>query len=73
MSRRYPFAAVESDKGLVIGCSDDGVGILPSEKEKDLPPGHGRNTGSVLFLIRQILAITGISITETGTYAPCTV
>ncbi len=62
------FAAVESDKGLVISCSDDGVGILPSEKEKIFLRGHGRNTGLGLFLIREILAITGISITETGTY-----
>ena len=62
------FAAAESDNGLVISCSDNGNGIPPSEKEAIFLRGHGGNTGLGLFLIREILAITGISIKETGTF-----
>jgi len=64
---KITFAATESEKGLVISCSDDGTGINPSEKESIFLRGHGGNTGLGLFLIREILAITGITITETGT------
>jgi PAS domain S-box-containing protein len=60
------FAEEETENGLVIRYTDDGVGIPLSEKEKIFLKGYGRNTGLGLFLIREILAITGISITETG-------
>ncbi|MEN6396448.1 MAG: PAS domain S-box protein [Methanoregula sp.] len=58
---------VETDNGLVIRYSDNGVGIPESEKEHIFSQGHGYNTGLGLFLIREILATTGITITETGT------
>jgi len=61
------FAATETEKGLIIRCTDDGVGIPSPEKEKIFLKGYGRNTGLGLFLIREILATTGISIAETGT------
>jgi PAS domain S-box-containing protein len=64
---KITFAATESENGLVISCSDDGIGIPPSEKESIFLRGYGGNTGLGLFLIREILAITGITITETGT------
>ena len=64
---KITFAADESEKGLVISCSDDGIGIQPSEKENIFQRGHGGNTGLGLFLIREILATTGITITATGT------
>ncbi len=64
---KITFAADESEKGLVISCSDDGIGIQPPEKESIFLRGHGCNSGLGLFLIREILAITGITITETGT------
>ena len=51
---------------LVIVCEDDGEGILPEEKEKIFARGYGRNTGLGLFLSREILSITGITITENG-------
>lgn len=50
----------------VILCEDDGVGIPPDKKEKIFSYAHGMNTGLGLFLAREILAITGITIQETG-------
>lgn len=50
----------------VILCEDDGVGIPFEEKEKIFSYAHGINTGLGLFLAREILAITGIAIRETG-------
>jgi len=52
--------------GLVIIVEDDGVGIAPEEKEKIFEKGFGKNTGFGLFLAREILALTGITIRETG-------
>jgi signal transduction histidine kinase len=51
---------------LVIWYEDDGGGISNAEKEKAFEKGFGKNTGLGLFLIREILSITGITITETG-------
>ena len=56
----------ESDGGLIIVCEDDGVGISAEDKKKLFTRGFGKNTGLGLFLSREILAITGITITETG-------
>jgi signal transduction histidine kinase len=37
-------------------------------KEKIFDKGYGKHTGFGLFLAREILAITGITIHETGLY-----
>ncbi|WP_255331313.1 PAS domain S-box protein [Methanocalculus taiwanensis] len=59
----------EEQKGqLVITWEDDGPGIPDSEKERIFERGFGKNTGFGLFLVREILAITGISIEENGKY-----
>jgi two-component system sensor histidine kinase/response regulator len=50
----------------VIICEDDGVGIPYDDKERIFSYAHGTNTGMGLFLVREILAITGITIRETG-------
>jgi signal transduction histidine kinase len=47
-------------------CEDDGNGILAEEKEMIFERGYGKNTGMGLFLAREILDITGITIRETG-------
>ena len=52
--------------GEVIICEDDGAGVPADEKEKIFSYGFGKNTGLGLFLSREILNITGISIKETG-------
>jgi signal transduction histidine kinase len=50
----------------MIVCEDDGNGISAGEKEKIFERGFGKNTGLGLFLSREILSITGITIRETG-------
>jgi two-component system CheB/CheR fusion protein len=40
--------------------------VMPVEKEKIFERGYGKNTGLGLFLSRDILDITGITIKETG-------
>ncbi len=53
--------------GLLLTYEDDGVGITDADKEHLFERGFGKHTGFGLFLSREILAITGISIRETGT------
>jgi signal transduction histidine kinase len=60
------FSALERDGDLVIFCDDDGEGIAAGDKEKIFERGFGKNTGMGLFLSREILSITGITIRETG-------
>jgi PAS domain S-box-containing protein len=50
----------------IIVFNDDGGGVPVEEKEKIFEFGFGRNTGMGLFLAREILGITGITIRETG-------
>jgi len=57
---------VEEDDHLWVRYTDNGVGIPLSEKKLIFKNGHGKNTGLGLFLIREILHITGITITENG-------
>ena len=56
----------ETGTGLVVTCEDDGAGITGEDKARLFEKGYGKNTGLGLFLTREILAITGITITETG-------
>ena len=51
---------------LVIIIEDDGRGISGEDKSLLFTKGFGRHTGLGLFLSREILSITGITITETG-------
>jgi signal transduction histidine kinase len=50
----------------VIVCEDDGTGVPAEEREKIFERRYGKNTGLGLFLARDILDITGITIRETG-------
>ncbi len=59
-------ACSESPDGLLISWEDDGVGVAYEEKEMIFQRGYGKNTGLGLFLAREILAITGITISEAG-------
>ncbi|MCX6693184.1 MAG: PAS domain-containing sensor histidine kinase, partial [Methanomicrobiales archaeon] len=56
----------ESGDEHLIVCEDDGDGVVTKEKEKIFERGFGKNTGLGLALAREILDITGITITETG-------
>jgi PAS domain S-box-containing protein len=54
------------DDRLILSWEDNGVGIPPEEKNRIFEKGFGKNTGLGLFLCREILSITNISIQETG-------
>ncbi|MCU0631373.1 MAG: PAS domain S-box protein [Methanolinea sp.] len=56
----------EDHDGLSILVEDDGIGIPPDRKARIFEKGYGKNTGFGLFLAREILAMTGITIRETG-------
>lgn len=56
-----------ADSGAVVIYDDNGVGIPYSEKEQIFGRGIGQNTGYGLFIAREVLGITGMSIRETGT------
>jgi signal transduction histidine kinase/CheY-like chemotaxis protein len=56
----------ETEDGITITFEDDGVGVPSSEKEKIFDLGYGKHTGLGLYLVREILGITGISIIESG-------
>ena len=56
----------EVSDGLLIWYADNGVGIPESDKKRIFEKGFGKHTGLGLFLVREILAITGIEIYENG-------
>ena len=55
-----------SEENLVVVWEDNGVGIAANEKERIFNRGFGKNTGLGMFMIREILSLTGITITENG-------
>lgn len=59
---------IQGDGDLIVKIQDNGIGIKDEEKELIFLYGYGKNTGLGLSLSREILSITGITITETGTY-----
>lgn len=57
----------QSESGVLnLICRDDGSGIPAEEKERIFDHGFGTHTGIGLFLSREILSISGLSIRETG-------
>lgn len=59
-------AAQTDGSGLLLIVEDDGAGIPTSMKERIFLRGIGKNSGHGLFLVREILMITGITIVENG-------
>ncbi len=51
---------------LCIAIEDDGTGVPKEKKMAMLQPTYNRRHGHGLFLVRDILDLTGISIRETG-------
>jgi signal transduction histidine kinase len=51
--------------GLLL-VENNGVSIPATDKDKIFERGYGKGTGWGLFLAREILAVTGMTITETG-------
>lgn len=65
---RITFSSSHTGEDLIITCADDGIGIPPEEKSHIFNHGYGKNTGIGLFLAREILSITRLSIRECGVY-----
>ena len=63
---RIRVSCVQRADELILVYEDDGGGIPSSSREFVFDQGFGENTGLGLFLIREILAITGMRISETG-------
>lgn len=61
-------SATELSDRLLIHIQDDGIGIPPHDKETIFQKGYGKNTGLGLFLSREILSITNITIKESGEF-----
>ena len=53
-------------KKISIVYADDGIGVPEEEKERIFQHGYGKNTGMGLYLVRELLSITGLEIRETG-------
>ncbi|HWQ66165.1 MAG TPA: ATP-binding protein [Methanospirillum sp.] len=61
------FFETSGDEGVLI-MTDNGIGIAPEDKNRIFQKGFGKNTGLGLFLIREILTFTQITIYEAGTF-----
>jgi PAS domain S-box-containing protein len=58
--------AQKTGESLILIYEDNGKGIPLDEKEKIFEFGYGTGTSFGLYLIRELLGYTGITITETG-------
>jgi PAS domain S-box-containing protein len=58
----------KSGDNLVIICQDNGIGIHSGDKDKIFEEGFGKNTGIGMFISKEILDITNMTISETGIY-----
>lgn len=58
----------EDEERGVLTISDDGCGVPQNKKNRIFERGYGTNTGLGLYLSREMLGITGITICECGTF-----
>lgn len=65
---RVSFSYERDNEGVILVYTDNGAGIPDSLKEKIFRRESYKNTGFGLFLSREILSITGLSIRETGSF-----
>jgi signal transduction histidine kinase len=54
------------ESGLILIYRDNGIGIEAPDKKNIFRRGFGRNTGLGLFLVKEILSLTGMTIQENG-------
>ncbi len=59
-------SVVTEQDDIRIIWTDNGVGVPADQKEMIFQKGYGKNTGYGLFLAKEILEITGMTIQETG-------
>jgi signal transduction histidine kinase len=60
------FSSLPNEESLTLICEDNGGGVPEKFKDAIFNRQYFKNTGFGLFLSREILGITGISIHETG-------
>lgn len=63
---RLSFSFEETGEGGVLTYTDDGAGISDEDRSRLFQRGFGKNTGLGLFLSREILSITDLTIRENG-------
>ena len=63
---RIRISVQEKDGGALLVVEDDGTGIPAVNKPRLFERGFGKRTGWGLFLASEILALTGMTIAETG-------
>ncbi|HUH78499.1 MAG TPA: PAS domain S-box protein, partial [Methanoregula sp.] len=63
---RMDYSVRETDRALLLTYRDNGVGISDGIRKKLFRKGFGSHTGLGLFLSREILSITGMTIRENG-------
>lgn len=59
-------SSIRSEMGITIIWEDNGIGIPDSDKELIFSRGYGKNSGLGLYLNREILKITDLTIKECG-------
>jgi K+-sensing histidine kinase KdpD len=60
------FSYERSDDQMILVYADNGEGVANENKEKIFLKAFGKHTGFWLFVTQEILAITGMTIKETG-------
>jgi PAS domain S-box-containing protein len=65
---RILVGGMETPDGYTLFIEDDGDGVAPEDKARIFQKGVGRHTGLGLFLAKEVLEITGLSICETGEF-----
>ena len=63
---RMDFSFGETENGLTVTYRDNGAGISAADKKSLFLKGFGKHTGLGLFLSKEILSMTGITIHENG-------
>ncbi len=63
---RISVSSHKRDDHMILVFEDDGCGVEADMKARLFEKGAGKNTGLGLFLSKEIVRITGITISETG-------
>jgi len=64
---KITFSSHKDGSSVLICCMDNGRGIAKADKERIFEFRSGNNPSQELFLAREILGISGISVSEDGT------
>lgn len=67
VARNFVVTYHENPEGLDLFLEDDGIGVPAGKKQQIFEYDAGGHTGIGLFICREILGVTGMTITETGT------